>query len=771
MKFPGDFIMRSGHIRLYQSAPAPGSSVKPKSVQSSVLTSPLTQWQRALGNQAYGQFLQAKLTISQPGDRYEQEADRVADQVMRMTDRKVSGLSDGPATIQRTCATCTSGQGICPKCTSEIELQRKPLASNITPLIQRQREKADEEEEEEEKLLQTKEMPGQTPQVTPQIANSINALQGGGQPLTKSIRNHFEPRFGADFHRVRVYTDSTAAKTAESINAVAYTVGQNIAFGRGHYAPETIQGKRLLAHELTHTLQQRSNGRVIFRNVQPATAADRREFVQEAILWLNNAASFYRLMTVDQDRLRRTLDGLKSTVENNLPIINNFLQGNAALKGQLRQAYQNAVSALVRRASQQLNQTTHEIYQPNRSRIHEWGWPQATQDTAAHSRTAALPEAERRRIRVIVTDFNLSNLHDLFSTQGGKTTIGLPQGVTVSFVGTIPQGLRHGLQNVAGELVPAPLALNSTITLALDLERYGRDYGAYRYTYVEHRPREGARTREVIIEQLGSVGIEGLTEAQRRAQVQRFRQHGFTRGRRWSTEQFEALLTAIAQVPDRMLTPVRGLTFNRATAHATEPNVGGDYDPDTHTITLYDRSFLASLTRFGTPGTTSGISTNAVRSIVHEIGHAIDLLPLRRAWRTLEQSQQALHTAFQQFENPPGSRSYRFPNTEQARYDRLNRQITQARQARTRARSPSGSRWRQRAGAWEIAETSRAAGSNAFRQAARQDGARSPTNYPNPNPWWQEYFAESFFLYITSPTVLRQQRPNVHTYFVANFPR
>jgi len=379
--------------------------------------------------------------------------------------------------------------------------------------------------------------------------------------------------------------------------------------------------------------------------VQPASAEERREFVETAITFLDNAAESFRLGTVDGASLERTLDGLKDTVERSQRIITDDLGGDAALLGRLRGAYQSAVAELVQAASRQLNRTTHDIYQSQRKRIHEWAWVRSSADPAAHTLSAALPEAERQRITVITTSMSIRNLDDLFSTRGGRTTIPLPQGVTTSFAGAIPTVLEHGLKNVAGTLIPNPLAINSTITLALDLEAHGGDFGAYRFTYVQRTPAQEPQTQEVLIEHLGSVGIEGLTEPQRDAQRQRFRQHGFSRGRGWSDEEFEALLEAIAQIPDGMLTPVDGLTFDRDTAHPTDPRVGGVYNPETHTITMYDQAFSASLTRFGTPGA-GGVSTNAVRNVVHEIGHAIDLRPLRQAWSTLEQAQNELLERF-----------------------------------------------------------------------------------------------------------------------------
>ena len=81
-------------------------------------------------------------------------------------------------------------------------------------------------------------------------------MKGGGQPLSPSLRAFYEPRFGHDFSRVRVHHDARAADSARGVNAQAFTVGHHIVFGAGRYAAETEQGRRLIAHELTHTIQQ-----------------------------------------------------------------------------------------------------------------------------------------------------------------------------------------------------------------------------------------------------------------------------------------------------------------------------------------------------------------------------------------------------------------------------------------------------------------------------------------------------------------------------------
>lgn len=160
--------------------------------------------------------LQRKLTINKPGDIYEREADDVADQVMRMPDpgRSVHKKSDENA-IHRKCAKC----------------------------------------EEEEKKLHRKESPGSVSgQNAPPIIDEV--LQSPGQPLDRETRSFMEPRFGYDFGNVRIHTDEKAQDSARAVNALAYTVGNNVVFGSGHYRPSSAEGERLMAHELTHVVQQ-----------------------------------------------------------------------------------------------------------------------------------------------------------------------------------------------------------------------------------------------------------------------------------------------------------------------------------------------------------------------------------------------------------------------------------------------------------------------------------------------------------------------------------
>ncbi len=157
--------------------------------------------------------IQTKLQISKPGDEYEQEADRTSEQVMRMPEPQ----------LQRAC----DCGGTCPQCQAEGH-----------------------------KLLQTKHVEtgdlGQT--AAPPILHDV--LRSPGQSLDPATRNFMESRFRYDFSSVRVHSDEMAAESARALHALGYTVGRDIVFGPGQYAPETPTGRQLLAHELTHVVQQ-----------------------------------------------------------------------------------------------------------------------------------------------------------------------------------------------------------------------------------------------------------------------------------------------------------------------------------------------------------------------------------------------------------------------------------------------------------------------------------------------------------------------------------
>src|SRR5439155_10758844 len=95
--------------------------------------------------------------------------------------------------------------------------------------------------------------PAEVPPIVHEVLNSP------GEPLDAATRAFMEPRLGHDFSRVRIHTDAKAAESAQAVNALAFTVGQDVVFGPGHYVPQTNAGRNLMAHELAHVVQQSNN--------------------------------------------------------------------------------------------------------------------------------------------------------------------------------------------------------------------------------------------------------------------------------------------------------------------------------------------------------------------------------------------------------------------------------------------------------------------------------------------------------------------------------
>lgn len=113
-----------------------------------------------------------------------------------------------------------------------------------------------------------------------------DVLRSLGQPLDTSTKSFMEPRFGHDFSNVRVHTDTKAAESARSVNALAYTVGSDVVFGTGQYTPGTITGKKLLAHELTHVVQQHTGllqGKLALSGVDKVSEKEADRVANEAV--------------------------------------------------------------------------------------------------------------------------------------------------------------------------------------------------------------------------------------------------------------------------------------------------------------------------------------------------------------------------------------------------------------------------------------------------------------------------------------------------------
>lgn len=204
-------------------------------------------------HRACSRGIQAKLSISQPDDVYEREADAVADHVVqRLALPAPSASTGGPPELQRECDGCKSA----PPAPEELE--------------------ADKEEEEVDTSATTvspKAEDGAADTASPpELESSLALSRGEGRPLPGPVRQQMEQGFGQDFSHVRIHTGERSSSMNRSIHARAFTHGRDVFFNRGQFSPTTIAGQTLLAHELTHVVQQ-TGGRPGAAGVQRAAEA------------------------------------------------------------------------------------------------------------------------------------------------------------------------------------------------------------------------------------------------------------------------------------------------------------------------------------------------------------------------------------------------------------------------------------------------------------------------------------------------------------------
>ncbi len=181
-----------------------------------------------------GPALHFKLEINQPNDPYEKEADAMADKVIQRQ------ATSGPVGIQRKCAHCEA---------EEKKLQGK--SSYSANDIQRKCAHC----EEEEKRIQKKDAGG-SPDVSPSIESALQSGKGNGNPLSDGLKAEMNDSFGVDFSGVSIHTDGQSTQMNKDLNAHAFTHGNDIYFNSGKFDPSSSSGKHLLAHELTHVVQQ-----------------------------------------------------------------------------------------------------------------------------------------------------------------------------------------------------------------------------------------------------------------------------------------------------------------------------------------------------------------------------------------------------------------------------------------------------------------------------------------------------------------------------------
>ncbi len=213
-----------------------------------------------------------RLTIDEPNDKYEVEADAMADKVVQRLSTNnnftSSGISDGNTTIQTKCTECGEEEKLNIKEDPELSLktifesngenlqgnlQMKSLESHF---VQTKCPNCEENENVQAKSEEANSKKTHT------LESNLNSSNGSGRPLSSDVNDSMGSAFDADFGGVRVHTDKRAVQMNKELNAQAFTHRNNIYFNEGKYDTNSTIGKHLLAHELTHTLQQNGSGMV-----------------------------------------------------------------------------------------------------------------------------------------------------------------------------------------------------------------------------------------------------------------------------------------------------------------------------------------------------------------------------------------------------------------------------------------------------------------------------------------------------------------------------
>ncbi|MBL8058571.1 MAG: DUF4157 domain-containing protein [Anaerolineales bacterium] len=268
--------------------------------------SPLSGLQRMVGNRAVQRLVQAKLTVGPVNDAYEQEADRVAEQVMNAPAQPAAQrMGEEEEAVQSKPLAAGISRLAQRSAAEEDELQSKRLQRSgaeedelQSKALQRsgaeedelqskalQRSGAEEDELQskalqrlgaEEDELQSKALVQRRGDGSfdagAAVEERLAARAGAGSPLPEATRGVMEERFGADFSGVRVHTDSEAGQISQDLSAQAFTHGGDVYFNAGKYDPGSADGQRLLAHELTHVVQQGA-AKPAQRHAQPADEA------------------------------------------------------------------------------------------------------------------------------------------------------------------------------------------------------------------------------------------------------------------------------------------------------------------------------------------------------------------------------------------------------------------------------------------------------------------------------------------------------------------
>jgi hypothetical protein len=444
--------------------------------------------------------------------------------------------------------------------------------------------------------------------------------------------------------------------------------------------------------------------------------AEERARVAETTTFLKEAVTHLGVVKKPSAAtIERMLQGWQDAVVVARSLIETTLNNDPTLLKDLREAYVKAVTTARSKHPQGKNPT---FISDHKAVIDHWAWT-VSRENDANELIDALPEAERQKLKVVTASsakmpplaFSGDEITDWTDPGTSEAQLG---GTTITHASTVDASWRHTLENVVGKLTAGtgaqPLLKNTTMTLQIDLRPHGGPLGTFRFTYVDR-----ARADEILVELVGRSEAEGMSKGKTEKAEEKFTANGFTRSG-YSGHELEELLHAILIVPDAALALVNGVTFRRASVHPSNPAAGGEYDEAAHTITMYDKAFRASVPSVGTRtldqlgarnvGRDGEVSDESSRLIAHEIGHAINYVPVKKAGGS--------------------SRVKRESDTDERR------------------------------------------ATDEFIDAVRADGGVAITEYAATAKG--EHYAEAFSFYASDPLLLQSLRPNVYAFFARKFP-
>ena len=645
------------------------------------------------------------------------------------------------------------------------------------------------------------------------------ALASASAPLDHDTREAVEPLFNFDFGQLRIHSSPAADEATEALSANAFTYGNHVVLG-------SRAGQGTLAHELAHVVQQ--GGAEASQEPHSVAPLDATEHAAEraadsvlagrpATLTASAPAGPLRLerqdTKVDPSQRLNTPAGAREYVtgraamfadeatrvargeqmllsfewsirmnraefNTGIDLLRMQLDNDPELYEQLRGSYAEVVRAHVNAKAAASKTTPQQVYAMYAKQL----WPQAVPNPKANELINAVPDAERRQLRLVRADITVPSVAKHFATEGPRLVVPLPPGMAVRFGPGVPEekALRSGLTGVGTEILRlsvgnlatvdptdriSALPENSTITVALDLRRYKGPNGAFRFTHLRHPAPAGrgaaASPPELLVEYLGDPGAEGLNPMAELAATGKFAA-AHMKATDFKPMEMHDIDAAVGTV--RKPRCARSTVWRLLRMPGARGETAAKYQPTTHTIEVYDNAFTYRDTRVGDLPT--GLHHAGVHVVAHEIGHAADRVALRQSMAAADAAGAAVNAAAGTFTS----------KAQRDTFTGLQAASVAAEGVAAAARSHSGLRnvpdkppTSDRRPRYTESAGPAGAGKIAFREAALADGNRRLTDYSEAA--WEEYFAESFSLYNLAPNELRRLRPRLFDYFNRTFPR